>query len=319
MQKGITLTLERARALMKQNDGNLFIKGKKIVALPDGLTVEKDLDIEASAITELPKGLKIGGSLLIRETEIQSIPDDIEIYRSLIVKKVPLKKFSGNLKIGGGIDISRTLITELPDNLTVCGGLDISGTKISKLPKGLCVAGWLDIRCTEIEELTEDLKANFCITSLTGNLFTDTKKFQQGEYVEGRYLYADGILTHIRTCKKVGDYTVYVGKIPRKNVVSNGVHFAHCDKLHDGIADLLFKAAEERGIEQYRELSLDSQITVDEAVSMYRVITGACRQGCENFIKGLGTLKEKYTVKECIELTKGQYGSVKFTEFFSAV
>lgn len=49
---------------------------------------------------------------------------------------------------------------------------------------------------------------------------------------------------------------------------------------------------------------------------MYRVITGACRQGSESFVKSLGELKEKYTIREAINLTKGQYNAEKFAEFF---
>ena len=38
---------------------------------------------------------------------------------------------------------------------------------------------------------------------------------------------------------------------------------------------------------------VDSVVTVEEAATMYRVITGACRQGTESFIKSLKEPKEK--------------------------
>ena len=57
-------------------------------------------------------------------------------------------------------------------------------------------------------------------------------------------------------------------------------------------------------------------MTVAEMVTMYRVITGACRQGSESFVNSLGELKEKYTIREAIEITKGQYNSQKFADFF---
>ena len=49
---------------------------------------------------------------------------------------------------------------------------------------------------------------------------------------------------------------------------------------------------------------------------MYRIITGACRQGTQRFIDSLGELKEAYTVREIVEMTKSQYGAEKFKEFF---
>ena len=137
-----------------------------------------------------------------------------------------------------------------------------------------------------------------------------------GTYLPGQYLYSDGILTHVKKTKKVDKYTLYIGKIPGRNVVSDGVNFAHCDKLREGIADLAFKAAKDRGASQYKGMSLDAELTVPEMVTMYRIITGACRQGSERFVNSLGQLKDRYTIREAIELTKGQYNAAKFAEFF---
>ena len=136
------------------------------------------------------------------------------------------------------------------------------------------------------------------------------------EYVPGRYLYADGILTHVKRKRTIGQYTYYQGKIKGKNVVFDGEHYAHCKSLKDGVCDLEFKKAKERGSEQYKHLTLDSEVTKDEAITMYRIITGACRAGTDNFLAGIKDFKEKYTVREIIELTTGQYGGDIFKRFF---
>ena len=181
---------------------------------------------------------------------------------------------------GGWLDLSGTQITALPDNLTVGGSLYLSGTQITSAEK------------------------------------EKVKRLRDGDYVEGEYLFADGILTHIRKRRGMAGYTLYVGKIKGKNVISDGVHYAHCDNIREGIADLLFKAAKDRGADQYKGMSLDTELTVEEAVTMYRVITGACRQGSESFVNGIKDRKERYTIRECIELTKGQYNAERFAEFF---
>ena len=181
------------------------------------------------------------------------------------------------------------------------GSLDLSGTNITALPDNLTVGGYLYLRGTNI----------------TARERKRVKRLHDGEYVEGRYLYADDILTPIKGRRKAGKYTFYIGKIRGKNVVTDGEHYAHCDKLRDGVADLMFKSAEDRGAEQYKGMGMDAEMTVDEAVTMYRVITGACQQGSENFVNSLGDkLKDRYTVREMIELTRGQYGSEAFARFF---
>ena len=203
----------------------------------------------------------------------------------------------------GNLDLSmRWNITKLPDNLTVGGYLDLSGTGIQTLPDNLTVGGYLDLRGTGMDGRKERRKI---------------KTLKNGDYVAGRYIYCDNILTHVRSVKQVDKYTVYVGKIKGRNVVSDGTNYAHCDKLREGIADLAFKAAKDRGAEQYKGMSLDTELTVAEAVTMYRIITGACRQGSESFVNSLGDkLKEKYTIRECIQITKGQYNAERFAEFF---
>ena len=207
-------------------------------------------------------------------------------------------------KNGGNLNLyMRWNVTALPDNLTVGGYLDLGNcTGITALPDNLTVGDSLYLRGTGMYGRKECKKV---------------KRLKDGDYVAGRYIYCDNILTHIKKIKQVGAYTLYIGKIPGHNVVSDGTNYAHCGKLRDGIADLAFKAASDRGADQYKGMSLDTELTVAEAVTMYRIITGACRQGSESFVNSLGDkLKEKYTLRECIEITKGQYNAEKFAAFF---
>ena len=182
------------------------------------------------------------------------------------------------------------------------GYLDLRGTGITALPENLTVGGYLYLEgCNIKDEKAEREKVHTLLA---------------GDYVPGRYLYADNMLTHVRTVRQVGEYTLYIGKIRGKNVVSDGTHYAHCKKLRDGIADLLFKTKADRGASQYKDLTLDSVVKTEDAIVMYRVITGACRQGTQSFIDGLGELKEAYTVREIVELTAGHYGAERFKQFF---
>lgn len=139
---------------------------------------------------------------------------------------------------------------------------------------------------------------------------------ENGTYVPFKYIYCDGILTHVKRTRKYGEYTFYIGKIPNCHVVSDGTYYAHCRSFKEGVEDIAFKRAKERGAEQYKELSLDSTVTKEEAVQMYRIITGACRQGTEIFLSTIKRFKKEYTVRELIEITKGQYKATVFADFF---
>lgn len=226
-----------------------------------------------------------------------------------------IKKLPKDLTVGGNLDIRYTGITELPERLTVGGSLDIRYTGITELPERLTVGGNLYMDYTETTKLPEGLTVGRDIY-WNEKICRSPIPLRQGDYVPGRYLYADGILTHVSNKKTFGKYDVYVGKIKGRNVVSDGTHYAHCDTIRDGIADLRFKEIESRGAEQYSNLTLDSELTPDEAIIMYRVITGACRQGTRAFVDSLRNLKKSYSIEEIISLTEGQYGASQFKNFF---
>ena len=239
------------------------------------------LDLSGTQITALPEGLTVGGWLDLSNTPITALPE--------------------GLTVGGWLDLSGTQIKALPEGLTIGGSLDLSGTQIKALPKGITIGGGLYLSGTQIK--ASDVKR--------------VRRLKDGDYVAGKYIYCDGILTHIAKTKKAGDYTLYIGKIKGRNVVSDGTLYAHCKTLRDGIADIAFKRAAERGASQYKGIDMDVPIPLEEAKTMYRIITGACRAGTEHFAQSLGNkLQETYTVREMIKITKGQYNAEKFADFF---
>ena len=200
---------------------------------------------------------------------------------------------------GGSLDLRGTGITALPEGLTVGGSLYLRGTGITALPEGLTVGGSLDLEgCTGITNRS------------------DYKHLKNGDYVAGKYLYCDDMLIHVKRKKKIGEYTYFLGKIKGINVIFDGEHYAHCKTFKDGICDLEFKRAQERGAYQYKGMDLDSFVTLEEAKTMYRIITGACKLGTDNFVNNQRELKKKYTIRELIDITEGQYRSDVFKRFF---
>ena len=253
---------------------------------------------ELNAIME-----RTGGSLDLRGTAIRQLPDNLTVGGSLNLSGTAIQQLPDNLAVGGDLYLSGTAIQQLPDNLTVGDWLDLSGTAIQQLPDNLTVGAWLYFGGTEIWD-----------TSMV-------KRLKDGDCRPGEWIYADGILTHIKREKQVhtedGDFTFYIGKIPGRNVVYDGTFYAHAATLREGVQDILFKRAKDRGAEVYKQYSLNDRIDTKDAIVMYRIITGACRQGTQQFIDSLPDgLKESYTIREIMEMTKGQYGGETFREFF---
>ena len=81
--------------------------------------------------------------------------------------------------------------------------------------------------------------------------------------------------------------------------------------------DLLYKITD-RDKSDYEGLSLDSELSFEDAIVCYRVITGACSLGTRDFIENrLGkNKKDKYTISDIIKITEGEYGNDVFKDFF---
>ena len=179
------------------------------------------------------------------------------------------------------------------------GNLDLEGAEITALPEGLTVGDRLDLRGTQISN---------------PNHYT---RLKNGDMVDGKYIYCDDMLVHIKRKKKIGDYTFSVGKIKGMNVLFDGENYAHCKSFQDGVNDIEFKKAKDRGADQYRDYTMETVVTAEEAKTMYRIITGACKAGTEHFVNGLQSVEKKYTVRELIDITEGQYRSEVFKAFFT--
>ena len=157
-------------------------------------------------------------------------------------------------------------------------------------------------RCTSLREIQSQGKIQK-VVCIDGYVMTKERRRTIGEteYIDGKILiqYDNGRWKTEKCTAAIRD----------------GVS-AHGETARIALRDLKFKLAERRGAEQYENVGLDDVFSLDDMISMYRVITGACAFGVNHFIGGLNTVKERYTPREVIELTQNEYGGRAFREFF---
>lgn len=77
---------------LKYVGGYFGLSYTQITSLPDGLTVEADLDLSDTPIKKLPKGLKVGGDLFIDYTQISSLPEDLQVEGDLTARGTPFSR-----------------------------------------------------------------------------------------------------------------------------------------------------------------------------------------------------------------------------------
>ena len=321
---GGTIDLENCAGITSLPDG-LIVGGTLdlenctgITSLPEGLPVWGDLYLHSSGITSLPNGLTVGGYLDLRGTGITSLPEDLIVGGTLDLQDCTgITSLPEGLTVGDNLLLGGTGITSLPEGLVVGGSLDLYGTGITSLPEGLAVGGSLYL---------ENCK---CITYTSNVPLTlsakDRKKISDAQNRpitwkrDGReYIKVDIIFTAVDS-HHGNVYRVHkLGCEKQLYLVTDGDnHWAHGDTLQEARADLIYKI-NDRDTSMYDGMMLDDTLTFEEAIAAYRTITGACSPGTRDYINNRlpKPHKAKYTIREIISLTEGEYGSERFMEFF---
>ena len=142
-----------------------------------------------------------------------------------------------------------------------------------------------------------------------------TPSFQT--WLERGWVVADGIRQKLISKKSQGEVTIYTTQDFKKEafyVAQKGDKFAHAKTIKEAVNDLRYKISG-RDTSRFKNWKLDDKKPLDELVEAYRVITGACGEGTKMWCEGKA-LKDEYTVKEAIELTRGSYASDSFSQFF---
>lgn len=192
-----------------------------------------------------------------------------------------------------------TAITSLPEGLTVGGDLYLSGTAITDTSN---VNNELSV---EDKQKLNTLKRR--VSLLTW------------EWNGKRYIKVDCIFSVVDSHKGSIWKVHQIGKSEQMYIVTDGEgYYAHGKTMQEAKADLIYKI-NDRDTSEYKKLTLDDTLTYEEAIAAYRTITGACSAGTRDYIENRlpEPHKDKYTIREIIDLTKGEYGSKTFVSFFN--
>ena len=131
------------------------------------------------------------------------------------------------------------------------------------------------------------------------------------------HIIADNILSKVIS-KKKGIYKVinHNEDVESYVIEVDGI-YSHGRTLKEAKESLVYKISD-RDTSKYESLTLNSELTFEEGVQAYMAITGSCSSGTKYFVdNNLKDKKDKYSIKEIIILTEGQYNHSKFKEFFN--
>ena len=244
-----------------------------------------------------------------------------------------LEKISGNFNPIVGGNLHMNTIKKLPSNFSITIGKDLSLNSLEKIPKNFnpVVGRDLYLKLKKLPpnfnpkvegKILYNYDNNHCGWNFRyiSEYISTNKPPSLLSWQNGKYIKVDGIFSEV--IEKRGKvyklkYT-YVGYNRDIFLVTDGKDtFAHGFTIKEAKEDLLLKINKNKNLDSFKLLKLDSKISYEKAIECYRVITGACEYGTQNFIKTNSIKNKYYTIKEIIDLTKNQYGNNKFEQFFN--
>ena len=134
----------------------------------------------------------------------------------------------------------------------------------------------------------------------------------------GKYVKIDGIFTEVilkrgNVCHVKKPNTTKMFYL----VTDGNGKWSHGDTLKEAKDDLIFEI-NNRTKDDYKNIKITDLLSFEEAITCYRVITGACSFGTKDFVTTrLKKKKKNYTIAEIISATKGEYGNNAFSDFFN--
>jgi hypothetical protein len=164
-----------------------------------------------------------------------------------------------------------------------------------------------------------------------GEIIQTCFKGKKGHLVNGihsitgkKFIIADYIFSEI--ISKKGDVYKVInhGETKQSFLIEKEIngkkYYSHGATLREVQESLVFKISKisDRDLSKWKHLNLKSLIKFEEAIILYRDITGACSEGTKYFVdRNIDKKKDKYSITELLEITAGQYGYEAFKNFFN--
>lgn len=288
--------------------------------MPEELYTKISCDFSGSTFDNYPKIMKVGYNFYLVNTPITELPESVT-------------------EVFGDLDISYTKISKLHNNLVVYKEFIAHNTEIKQLPEGFITGGVLfkkhslrnctDMRkkcsefslfrgCNLAQYKSEDYHIEIGCTSDRVYFEPNYKgaflfENENGKYIKaneifGKLIYQDDNVHHVKRDKS--------GKITYLVTDGKGI-WTHSYILEVAKADLIYEITK-RDEDFYKNLTLESVLSFQDAILCFMIITGACLFRDKDYIGELlnENKKDSYTIKEIIELTKDAHGNEYFKEFF---
>ena len=138
---------------------NMYLYGARAVLFPPNFHIDGDITIADVLMRgALPDGMSVGKNLKISYGNVESLPKDLSVGGDLDISFAKIKSIKAGLSVGGDFNAAWLRKIKLPRNITVGKNLNLHKSQLTSLPPGLKVGGDLFIKYSKIQSLPDDLE-----------------------------------------------------------------------------------------------------------------------------------------------------------------
>ncbi len=300
-----------------------------LTSLPKGFNPTIDGDLMLNSVTSISEGFSptvdgyflLGSAISILEGFSPTVTGDLDLSSVTSISKGFCPAVDGHLWLDS--------VVSIPEGFspTVTGDIDLSS--VTSISKGFCptVSGklWISSKISIPEDFSPMVSGYLWLNSVTSihdnftpkqnyNLFINDRLIWQND----RYLLADGIFTEILNKRgKVYKVRKTATTEPFYLVTDGNGMFAHGNTIKEAKTDLIHKLSKRDKVERFKSLSLTDSLPFGHCIDLYRVATGACSFGVQEFIRANNIEECDYLVSEIIEKTKGAFGHEELLSFIA--
>jgi hypothetical protein len=283
--------------------GREWIEGdldlSNVLTVPEGFNVKTKGWMDLRSLRSLSEGasLTAGGWMLL--SSLTTLPAGVSLTAGTGMILNSLTSISEDVNLTSGSSLALDSLTSISEDVSLISGRWLYAKSLASRPSDfdpLC--RWLHLP----EGVTFD---HFSIPK--NKVFTHKNK---------KYIDADGILSEVLHKRKNIYKHKIIGHEESSYLVYDGENWSHGITLRQAYEDLDYKG-KVRDLSEYKDYSLNTELSFSESIGCYRVITGACSEGIKHFVKTNNLEKKSYTIEEIIGLTRNSYGGNRFKNFFS--
>jgi len=284
MNTELKQTLDKNKYAYTEIDGSINITHQgdvnlySLTTLPAGTKFENQGGVYLSSLTTLPAGTKFENQGGVYLNSLTTLPEGTKFENQGGVYLSSLTTLPAGTKFENQGGVYLYSLTTLPE-----------GTKFEN-------QGGVYLYSLTAEKQAYQGK-DITLHHIDGyTMLIESEKIKKGVTICKARYFGGGVIDKLESC--------YLAKV--------GNHWAHGKTVKEAIQDATDKAVIDMDqSEVVAEIKASGKVTL----AQYRAITGACREGCRQFLQSIGKPDAtELSIEEVKELVKGHYGYDRFIE-----